>query len=86
MDSKVLKLNLGTSHSISYPIDKHQVNTKITLSQNNFVTLSIFSISNKVLNQVAAEIYAFKKPEPYKGKGIRYNQEKFFPKEKKKKG
>lgn len=84
-EKNFLKLTLGTSHNILYPLHKHQINTKISVSQNNFVTLSLFSISNNILNQVAAEIYSLRKPEPYNGKGIRYNKEKFFPKEIKKK-
>ena len=84
-EKKNLILNLGTSHSIIYPLYKNEINVKLTTSPNNFVTLSIFSISYKTMKQIAAKIYLLKKPEPYKGKGIRYDGEKFFSKEKTKK-
>jgi large subunit ribosomal protein L6 len=43
-------------------------------------TVSIFGVSSSKVNQIAAEISRFKKPEPYKGKGIRYEGEKFHSK------
>ena len=84
-EEKVLTLRLGTSHNINYPLYKHEITIKILTLQNNFVTLSLFGISQEILKNVAAEIYLIKKPEPYKGKGIRYDGEKFFSKEKTKK-
>ncbi len=84
-EAKLLTLRLGTSHNINYPLYKHEITIKILTLQNNFVTLSLFGISQEILKNVAAEIYLIKKPEPYKGKGIRYDGEKFFSKEKTKK-
>ncbi len=53
--------------------------------RDSLATLALFGISQETLKNVAAEIYLIKKPEPYKGKGIRYDGEKFFAKEKTKK-
>jgi ribosomal protein L6P/L9E len=82
---KDLILNIGTSHDILFPLNEHEIDVGIGQSPNNFVTLSIFGTSRAIMSQVAANIYLSKKPEPYKGKGIRYDNEKFFPKEKTKK-
>jgi ribosomal protein L6P/L9E len=82
---KNLILRLGTSHNIIYPLYKYEIIAKILAPQNNFITLALFGISLTILKKVAAEIYVIRKPEPYKGKGIRYDGEKFFAKEKKKK-
>lgn len=61
-----LKLNLGFSHDVMFDIP-----AGITVSvEQNIITVS--GISKQQVGQVAAEIRALKKPEPYKGKGIRY--------------
>jgi len=67
---KNLVLNLGFANPVEYPIPegvscKVETNTKIIVS----------SIDNEKLGQTCAEIRAFKPPEPYKGKGIRYENE-----------
>jgi ribosomal protein L6P/L9E len=80
-----LTLRLGTSHNIIFPLYKYEICVKILTQQNNFVTLVLFGISHEIIKHVAAEIFLLKKPEPYKGKGIRYDGEKFFAKEKTKK-
>lgn len=76
----VLNLNLGFSHPVQYRIPdgvfvKTPTQTEIVLS----------SASKEQLGQVAAEIRAFRPPEPYKGKGVRYADEVIRTKEGKKK-
>lgn len=66
MAGQQLKLNLGFSHDVMYDIPQG-----ITIGvEQNVITVS--GISKQQVGQVAAEIRALKKPEPYKGKGIRY--------------
>ena len=69
-----LKMNLGFSHEIVYSLPAG-VNAEV--KQNN-VTIS--GISKQQVGQVAAEIRALKKPEPYKGKGIKYADERIIRK------
>ncbi len=71
--------NPGRSHQIKHPIPEREVSASILQAG----TVSIFGISSFRVNQTAAEIYRFKKPEPYKGKGIRYDGEKSFEKTRK---
>ncbi len=61
-----LKFNLGFSHDVNYTVPEG-VTAKV---EQNLITLS--GISKQQVGQVAAEIRALKKPEPYKGKGIKY--------------
>ena len=69
-----LKFNLGFSHDVIY-----KVPAGITASiEQNTVTVS--GISRQQVGQVAAEIRALKKPEPYKGKGIKYSDERIVRK------
>ncbi|AMX01600.1 50S ribosomal protein L6 [Microbulbifer thermotolerans] len=77
---KTLNLVLGFSHPIDYQLPEGV--TAETPSQTEIVLKS----SNKqLLGQVAAEIRAFRPPEPYKGKGVRYADERVYRKEAKKK-
>lgn len=69
-----LKMNLGFSHKVVYALP--QGITAIT-EQN---TIMISGISKQQVGQVAAEIRALKKPEPYKGKGIKYADERIVRK------
>jgi large subunit ribosomal protein L6 len=69
-----LKLNLGFSHDVIYKVPAG-VNTAI--EQN---TITVGGISRQQVGQVAAEIRALKKPEPYKGKGIKYEGERILRK------
>ncbi len=69
-----LKLNLGFSHDVIYKVPAG-VNTAI--EQN---TITVSGISRQQVGQVAAEIRALKKPEPYKGKGIKYEGERIIRK------
>lgn len=64
-----LKLSLGYSHDITYTIP---ANVTVTVEQN---VITIEGIDKQIVGQVAAEIREYKKPEPYKGKGIRYIDE-----------
>lgn len=69
-----LKLNLGFSHDVVYKIP---AGVTATIEQN---TITISGISKQQVGQVAAEIRALKKPEPYKGKGIKYADERIIRK------
>ena len=64
---KVLDLQLQFSHPVEYPIPE---GITITCPDNTHITVA--GIDKQVVGQVAAEIRAYRKPEPYKGKGIRY--------------
>jgi large subunit ribosomal protein L6 len=75
-----LVLNIGFSHDIKYPIP---AGIKITSAKPT--EISITGADAQQVGQVAAEIRALKKPEPYKGKGIMYAGEKVRRKEGKKK-
>ncbi len=69
MAGSALKMNLGFSHDVIYPIPE---GIQIVVEQN---TIIVSGIKKQQVGQVAAEIRALKKPEPYKGKGIRYEGE-----------
>ncbi len=75
-----LKLELGYSHDINYEIPK---DVKIECPKQNLITLT--SINKEKLGAAAAKIRSFRKPEPFKGKGIKYTDEFIFRKEGKKK-
>ena len=77
---KNLRLQLGYSHDVNFPVpDGIEVKTP---DQN---TVEISGIDRQQVGQVAAEIRRWRKPEPYKGKGIKYRGEYIFRKEGKKK-
>lgn len=69
-----LKLNLGFSHDVIYNLP---VGITATIEQN---TITISGIDKQKVGQVAAEIRNLKKPEPYKGKGIKYEGERIIRK------
>ena len=74
LQGQSLKLSVGLSHEVTYNIP-----TGITLSvEQNIITVS--GIDKQQVGQVAAEIRAIKKPEPYKGKGIKYVGERIIRK------
>jgi large subunit ribosomal protein L6 len=77
---KNLRLQLGYSHDVNFPVPEG-VEVK-TPDQN---TVEISGIDKQQVGQVAAEIRRWRKPEPYKGKGIKYRGEYIFRKEGKKK-
>ena len=75
-----LRLQLGYSHDVNFKLPEG-VDMK-TPDQN---TVEISGIDKQQVGQVAAEIRRWRKPEPYKGKGIKYRGEYIFRKEGKKK-
>lgn len=79
--AKTLNLQLGYSHDIKFPIPEG-IAIKVGEKQNS---LSITGSDRRLVGQVAAEIRGLRKPEPYKGKGIRYSTEVIRRKEGKKK-
>jgi len=75
-----LKLQLGYSHDINFDIPKE---VKVECPKQNIIKLS--GSNKEILGAVAANIRSFRKPEPFKGKGIKYENEFIFRKEGKKK-
>ncbi len=80
VQGKNLQLQLGYSHDIVYPIPP---GIDIKCEKPTLVLVS--GIDKQKVGQVAAEIRGFRKPEPYKGKGVKYAEEKVRRKEGKKK-
>jgi len=80
MTGNTLKLNLGLSHDVDYVAPEG-----VTVTAPKQTVIVVEGIDEQVVGQVAAEIRAWRKPEPYKGKGIRYKGEFVFRKEGKKK-
>ena len=80
VQGKVLNLQLGYSHDIPYPIPD---NIQITCERPTLVAIT--GADRQRVGQVAAEIRAYRPPEPYKGKGIKYSDETVRRKEGKKK-
>jgi len=80
VQGKTLNLQLGYSHDINFPIPEG-----IEIKCENQTTIEVSGADKQAVGQVAAEIRAFRKPEPYKGKGIRYRGEQILRKEGKKK-
>ena len=77
---KILKLQLGYSHDVNFEIPDG-----IEIKTPDNTTVEITGIDKQKVGQVAAEIRRWRKPEPYKGKGIKYRGEFIFRKEGKKK-
>ena len=77
---KNLNLQLGFSHDVTYPIP-----AGIAITSEKPTMLTVSGIDKQLVGQVAAEIRAYRKPEPYKGKGVRYVGEYVRRKEGKKK-
>jgi large subunit ribosomal protein L6 len=75
-----VKLQLGFSHDIL-----HSVPEGITAECPTQTEIIIKGVNKQVVGQVAAEIRAYRPPEPYKGKGVRYADERVIIKETKKK-
>jgi len=80
VQGKILQLNLGYSHDVNYPIPEG-----IEIKTPKPTEITITGIDKQRVGQVAAEIRDFRGPEPYKGKGIKYSDERIFRKEGKKK-
>ena len=80
LQGKNLQIALGYSHDIVYPIPEG-----ITIAVPKATEIIVTGIDRQKVGQVAAEIRDFRKPEPYKGKGVKYADERIFRKEGKKK-
>lgn len=80
VQGKDLKLNLGFSHPVKFKIPD-----EITIETPSQTEIVIKGIDKRLVGQVAAEIRAFRPPEPYKGKGVKYSDEVIVKKEGKKK-
>ena len=80
VEGRNLNLQMGYSHEINYPIPEG-----IEVKCERPTAVAISGADRQQVGQVAAEIRSFRKPEPYKGKGIRYVGEYVFRKEGKKK-
>ena len=77
---KLLELTLGFSHPIKY-----QLPPEVEVETPSQTEVVLKSHNKQILGQAAAEIRAFRPPEPYKGKGVKYKDEFIFRKEGKKK-
>lgn len=80
MKGSSLNLNLGFSHPVDYPVPEG-----ISITAPSQTEVIISGTDKQKVGQVAAEIRAFRPPEPYKGKGVRYSDEHVLRKEAKKK-
>ena len=77
---KVLNLTLGFSHPVNYALPEG-----ISIETPSQTEIIIKGMDKQKVGQVAAEIRAYRPPEPYKGKGVRYSDERVLRKEAKKK-
>jgi large subunit ribosomal protein L6 len=80
VQGKDLVLSLGYSHEVRYPIP-----AGITIVCERPTAVKVTGADKQRVGQVAAEIRAYRGPEPYKGKGVRYTDEQILRKEGKKK-
>ncbi len=80
VQGKNLNLQLGFSHDVAYPIP-----AGITIVTEKPTSIAVSGIDKQLVGQVAAEIRAYRPPEPYKGKGVKYASEHILRKEGKKK-
>ncbi len=76
VQGKVVNLSLGYSHPVNYPIPDQ---IKVTVDENTKVTIE--GPDKQLVGLVASEIRAYYPPEPYKGKGVKYSDEKIIRKE-----
>ncbi|MGB3941910.1 MAG: 50S ribosomal protein L6 [Candidatus Manganitrophaceae bacterium] len=76
VQGRILQLNLGYSHPIQFELPKG-----IDAVVDKQTTVTIKGVDRYLVGQVAAKIRAFREPEPYKGKGIKYRDEKIIRKE-----
>ena len=79
MQGKDLNLSLGFSHPVLF-----QAPDGITIATPTQTEILVSGADKQQVGEVAAKIRAYRKPEPYKGKGIRYSGEKIIMKEAKK--
>ena len=80
MQGNVLDLSLGFSHPVKYAIPEG-----ITIETPSQTEINVRGADKQKVGQVCAEIRAYRPPEPYKGKGVRYSDERVVRKEAKKK-
>ena len=80
VEGKNVNLQLGFSHDVLHPIPEG-----VTVTCPKPTSVVISGADRQVVGQVAAEIRSYRKPEPYKGKGVRYLGEQVYRKEGKKK-
>lgn len=80
MQGNTLKLALGYSHDVNFEVPEG-----VTVTAPKQTEITVEGIDQQLVGQVAANIREYRKPEPYKGKGIRYKGEYIFRKEGKKK-
>ena len=80
MQGNILKLNLGLSHDVDFEVPRG-----VTVTAPKATQVIVEGIDEQRVGQVAADIRDWRRPEPYKGKGIRYLGEYIFRKEGKKK-
>ncbi|MCK5395243.1 MAG: 50S ribosomal protein L6 [Gammaproteobacteria bacterium] len=80
MQGNVLDLSLGFSHPVKYAIPEG-----ITIETPSQTEINVKGADKQKVGQVCAEIRAYRPPEPYKGKGVRYSDERVVRKEAKKK-
>jgi large subunit ribosomal protein L6 len=80
LKGKVLNLSLGFSHPIEYEIPEG-----ISIETPSQTEIVVSGCDKQKVGQVSAEIRAFRPPEPYKGKGVKYSDEQIIRKEAKKK-
>jgi large subunit ribosomal protein L6 len=80
VQGRELVLQLGYTHEIKYPIP-----AGVTMKTDKPTTIAITGPSKQQVGQIAAEIRGFRPPEPYKGKGVKYETETILRKEGKKK-
>jgi large subunit ribosomal protein L6 len=76
VQGKIVTMNLGYSHPINYPIPDQ---VKVTVEENTKITIE--GPDRQKVGQVASELRGFYPPEPYKGKGVRYADERVERKE-----
>jgi large subunit ribosomal protein L6 len=80
VQGKALNLTLGFSHPVAFPIPEG-----ITIETPSQTEIVIKGVDTQKVGQIAAEIRSIRPPEPYKGKGVKYSDEKITLKEGKKK-
>ena len=80
VQGKTLQLQLGYSHDVNFPIPDD-----VTIKCDKPTSITITGRDKQRVGQIAAEIRSYREPEPYKGKGIKYDTETILRKEGKKK-
>ncbi len=80
VQGKNLVINLGFSHDVVYPVPEG-----ITITTPKPTSIMVAGVDKRLVGQVSAEIRGYRPPEPYKGKGVRYDNETIRRKEGKKK-